>query len=228
MKVDVIIPAYNAETTIAETINSALSQDYSGEFGITVVDDGSTDGTVDVLDGYLGSLNYPPVSLVVNKNQGVASARNQGARYTFGEAILFLDADDKIAPNYLSETVPLLKYKAMGGVVSTGMTYFGGIDDGKYTAPYLPTASRNGLPTCSLIRRKAFESVGGYDPTMIYEDWDLWLRIAQRWEICLLNLPLFFYHRSLTGRNAWQDTEREKHRKEIWDRHHEHHEVDRG
>lgn len=216
MKVDIVIPAHNAQATIAETIDSALAQDYSGEFHITVVDDGSTDDTGNVA----GCYEDERISIVgTDINSGVARARNLGARYTFGEAILFLDADDKVAPNYLSETVPLLKYKAMCGVVSTGMTYFGGIDDGKYTAPYLSTPSRNGLPTCSLIRRKAFESVGGYDPTMVYEDWDLWLRIAQRWEICLLNLPLFFYRRSLTGRNAWQDIEKEKYRKQIKERH---------
>jgi glycosyltransferase involved in cell wall biosynthesis len=220
VKVDIVIPAHNAQATIAETVDSALAQDYSGEFHITVVDDGSTDGTMeDVLDGYLDSLNYP-VSLVSDKNQGVARARNLGARYTFGEAILFLDADDKIAPNYLSETVPLLKYKAMCGVVSTGMTYFGGIDDGKYIAPYFSTPENNRMPTASLIRRKAFESVGGYDPTMVYEDWDLWLRIHEKgWELALLNKPLFLYRRSLTGRNAWQDINREKHRKQIKERH---------
>jgi cellulose synthase/poly-beta-1,6-N-acetylglucosamine synthase-like glycosyltransferase len=215
LKVDIIIPAYNAQATISETIDSALAQNYTGEFTVTVVNDGSIDDTEDIIYSYRGRVQ----TVRTNINNGVADARNLGARYTFGEAILFLDADDKIAPNYLSETVPLLKYKAMCGVVSTGMTYFGGIDEGKYTVPYFSTPSRNGLPTCSLIRRKAFDSVNGYDPTMVYEDWDLWLRIAQRWEICLLNLPLFFYRRSLTGRNAWQDTDREKHRKQIKERH---------
>jgi glycosyltransferase involved in cell wall biosynthesis len=216
VRVDIVIPAYNAQATLAETIDSALAQDYSGEFTVTVVNDGSKDDTVNVLNGYLGLIHQVGYSI----NRGVANARNTGAQYTFGEAILFLDADDKITPNYLSETVPLLKYKAMCGVVSTGMTYFGDIDDGKYIAPYFSTPENNRMPTASLIRRKAFESVGGYDPTMVYEDWDLWLRIHEKgWELALLNKPLFLYRRSLTGRNAWQDTDREKHRKEIKERH---------
>jgi len=216
VKVDIIIPAYNAQATIAETIDSALAQDYIGEFHITVVDDGSTDDTGNIA----GSYGDDRISIVGSDNQGVARARNLGARYSFGEALLFLDADDKIAPNYLSHTVQILKNYAGAGIVSTGMTYFGGIDDGKYTAPYFATASHNGMPTCSLIRRKAFEDVKGYDPTMIYEDWDLWMRIHKKgWEIALLNYPLFFYRRSLTGRNAWQDTDREKHRKQIKERH---------
>jgi cellulose synthase/poly-beta-1,6-N-acetylglucosamine synthase-like glycosyltransferase len=219
MKVDVIIPAYNAEATIAETIDSALAQDYNDNFNVTVVDDGSTDETAMAVAGYLEDLDVP-VSLISSNNQGVARARNLGALYTYGEALLFLDADDKIAPDYLSKTVPLLNAKSTVGVVSTGMTYFGDVDADKYIAPYFASAERNGMPTCSLIRRAAFESVNGYDPTMVYEDWDLWLRIAQRWEICLFNHPLFFYRRTLTGRNAWQDTEKEKHRRQIWDRHH--------
>jgi glycosyltransferase involved in cell wall biosynthesis len=215
VNVDIIIPARNAQATLAETIESALAQDYSGEFRVTVVDDGSTDDTGNIAGVFDG------VMIVGTKvNYGVANARNLGARYSVGEAILFLDADDKIAPNYLSQTVPILKNYKGAGVVSTGMTYFGGIDDGKYIAPYFATSEHNGMPTCSLIRRKAFEDVKGYDPTMVYEDWDLWLRIHKKgWEITLLNYPLFLYRRSLTGRNAWQDTDREKHRRQIKERH---------
>src|SRR3954451_23081406 len=86
--VTAVIPAYNAEKFIADAIESVLAQTYE-PIECIVVDDGSTDGTADVVRRY-----EPPVRLVQQANQKVSKARNYGAELSAGELLGFLDADD--------------------------------------------------------------------------------------------------------------------------------------
>lgn len=208
MKVSIIIPAYNAAATVVETVESALAQTYSN-FDVTVVNDGSTDETTQLVQHY-------PVTLYSKPNGGVANARNAGAAFSSSDALLFLDADDLIDKEYLSKTVPLMVDRV--GVVSTSMQRFG--EDNTLIHPALSTASSNRMPTCSLVSRAAFNEVGGYDPTMMYEDWDLWLKIRKAgWLVAFIYEPLFRYRLTFTGRNAMQDQDRAKHQEEIRRRH---------
>lgn len=91
----VIIPAYNSETTLARAIDSVLAQSYPAQ-EIIVVDDGSTDGTPDVVAHYGKKLRY-----LRQDNAGVSSARNQGAQTASGDWLSFLDADDWYYPDRL-------------------------------------------------------------------------------------------------------------------------------
>lgn len=90
-KVSIIIPAFNAEKTIAYTINSVLAQTYS-EFEVIVINDGSTDRTLEELI-YLESQDSR-IKLLNQKNMGVSAARNKGIKYSTGKYLMFLDADD--------------------------------------------------------------------------------------------------------------------------------------
>lgn len=91
----VIIPAYNSETTLARAIDSVLAQSYPAQ-EIIVVDDGSTDGTPDVVARYGKKLCY-----IRQVNAGVSSARNHGAQAASGDWLAFLDADDWYYPDRL-------------------------------------------------------------------------------------------------------------------------------
>jgi len=86
--VSVIIPAYNCADYIADSIKSALEQDYPNK-EIIVIDDGSTDGTVDALSSFDGE-----ITLIQQQNAGSAVARNAGIKAAKGEFIAFLDSDD--------------------------------------------------------------------------------------------------------------------------------------
>lgn len=175
---------------VSEAIQSALSQSYK-DIEVIVVNDGSTDGS-------LGEIEKFPVKWVNKLNGGLASARNAGIEFATGEYILPLDADDKIDPHYLMKTVPLMSDKV--GVVSTDMQYFG-----THTDRLRPTHTTlqqvvqyNGMPVCSLIRKKAFEQAGGYKSIMTEgcEDWELWVSILKHgWKVAVVNEPLFFYRR---------------------------------
>jgi glycosyltransferase involved in cell wall biosynthesis len=213
MKASIIIPMYNAEKTIIETIESTLAQTHR-DTEILVVNDSSTDKCREI------ALSYRPWITVIDEssvNTGhPARPRNTGALLSNGEFLLFLDADDIILPNYLESTIPLMDLRA--GVVATSMKRFGVQND--LIHPGVSSVTINNMPVCALIRRKAFLDVDGYDPSITHEDWDLWLRIGKtRWETRFFREPLFHYRTSLTGLNAQRDVEADKWREQIRRRH---------
>ena len=103
VKVSTIIPAYNAERTIARAIDSALSQDCEGH-EVVVVDDGSTDSTAAILEKY-GS----QILVIAQCNGGPSAARNAGVRRSTGRYLAFLDADDIWLPGKLKTMVSALE-----------------------------------------------------------------------------------------------------------------------
>ena len=97
--ISIIIPAYNAETTLKRCVRSVLIQDYE-EYEIIVVDDGSKDETSAICDWY--EKKYEAVQVIHSENKGVSSARNLGLEKAMGDYILFLDADDQLVSDALN------------------------------------------------------------------------------------------------------------------------------
>ena len=95
--ITVVIPLYNKETSIAQSLKSVLSQEYD-DFEVVIVDDGSTDGSVGVVE----AINNPRIRLIKQENGGPSKARNAGVKNAKGEWILFLDADDEMLPGALT------------------------------------------------------------------------------------------------------------------------------
>src|SRR4051794_35435915 len=100
LDVSVVMPAYNAEATIGQTISSVLAQTFRN-FELIVVSDGSTDRTAQIVQEL--SANDPRVTLVIQKNRGVAAARNYGISLARTELIAPLDADDIWHGSYLEK-----------------------------------------------------------------------------------------------------------------------------
>ena len=94
--ISVVIPLYNKEASIAQSLKSVLSQEYD-DFEVVIVDDGSTDGSVGVVE----AINDPRIRLIKQENGGPSKARNTGVKNAKGEWILFLDADDEFLPGAL-------------------------------------------------------------------------------------------------------------------------------
>ena len=204
--VSVIIPAYNAEHYIAETIRSVLGQTYE-DFEIIVVDDGSQDGTVAALEPFGSS-----VRLHQQPNGGVARARNTGVALAKGTWIAFLDADDLWLP---------MKLERQLACIGAPMTFTDRLNIGaRGDLPELQSLvtpmqggdifvalMREGnfiTNTSVMIRRDLFEQMGGfYTGLNGTEDWDLWIRVAERHEIGFVAEPLVKYrfHESGISRN---------------------------
>lgn len=98
MKISVIIPAYNIEKYISECIESVLNQNFSDDYEVIIVDDGSTDNTVEEINKY----NQKNVKTIHQKNAGLSAARNTGIDKAAGEYIAFIDGDDIISEDFLS------------------------------------------------------------------------------------------------------------------------------
>src|SRR5579863_1910517 len=103
-RVSILIPAYNAEKWIADTLRSAIAQTWSWK-EIIVVDDGSTDGTVEVARRFASKR----VAVVSKENRGAAAARNDALRLCQGDYIQWLDADDILAPDKIERQLTALR-----------------------------------------------------------------------------------------------------------------------
>jgi glycosyltransferase involved in cell wall biosynthesis len=189
--VSVIIPTYNRAETVRRSIESALEQSYR-PLEVIVVDDGSTDATREVLEAYDDRIRP-----IYQANGGPSVARNTGAAEALGEFIAFLDSDDTWQPEKIARQVALML--AGGEKVSccicnaaviqgnnTGTTTFRasdvmtGMREGFWMNPAPLLATRFILfNQVAMIRRDAFEKVGGFKPEMrLLEDYDLAFRLS--------------------------------------------------
>jgi len=171
--VSAIIPAYNAGSRIGRTRESILSQTYRPQ-EICVVDDGSVDDTADVVRQF-GS----HVQLITRENGGPGAARNTGVAATSGEWIALLDADDAWLPQKLEEQIEYT------GTPEVGVVHSQILGEAKAIVEEITfdTLWKSNMIAASsaLIRRTAFEEVGGFDENralISVEDYNLWLRLT--------------------------------------------------
>lgn len=207
-RVSVVIPAYNAAATLPATLNSVFRQTFT-DYEVVVVDDGSTDSTRTVLAGYGDRLR------VLHKmNEGKpAAARNLGVRESRGEYVAFLDADDCWRPNKLELQVPLLEQNPAVGLVYSAASVVDGEGREVRVSRCAPEGRgrinrllcvRNVMVGSSVIaRRRAIAEAGGFDESLTsIENWDLWIRIARRWEVDFVDRPLTVYRVHAGNRSA--------------------------
>lgn len=194
--VSVIIPAYNAAAFIDRTLRSVLAQTYR-HLEVLVVDDGSIDRTPKIVAAF--ARQDDRVRLLQQANAGVAAARNLAIAHAQGELIAPIDADDLWYPDNLERQVECM----VQGGHSVGLVYSWSVDIdesdrllGGFRAAniegnvYATLICHNflGNASASMMRRSCLEQVGGYDSGLRSqraqgcEDWDLYLRIAEKYE----------------------------------------------
>lgn len=204
--VSVLIPLYNRAKYIDETITSALKQEYS-HIEIIVVDDGSTDGGDKLVEAYCKDY---PVTLYRhpgNVNLGQSISLNLALTKARGEFIAILDSDDIFLPNKLSEQVTFLRENPDVDLVY-GMGY--GVNaDGEIVYEILCEAHEEKndpnrvlldcyfhLPVSSLLRRKVFDLVGGFDESLrAGQDHDMQVRMAEKIKLGFLPRRVYHYRR---------------------------------
>ena len=182
-----VIPVYNRKDRIQPTIESVLNQSVLPR-EIIVVDDGSTDGTSEFVES-----KYPDVKVVTQANQGVSAARNRGITEAKGEWVAFLDSDDEWLPSKLEMQSSWLRNHPDIKVCHCDEIWIRNqvrVNPGKRHKKQGGWIYLHCLPLCVIspsavvINREVFDEVGMFDECLAAcEDYDLWLRITQRFEV---------------------------------------------
>lgn len=212
--VSVIIPSYNRENYIAETIESVLNQTYDN-IELIVVDDGSTDKSRNIIDSYgdkISILEHPG-----RINKGQSAALNLGISISQGEYIAFLDSDDLFAPDKIDKQVRFLEENSQYGLVygnGDAIDENGEILYRLYENDHYEKSDPNLilldcyflLPNNSLLRKDVLASAGLFDESLrAAQDHDLLVRVAEVTKVAYINECLFFYRRhkdSISQRSA--------------------------
>lgn len=184
--VSVVIPSYNREKTIKFAVNSVLNQTYQ-DFEIIIVDDCSTDGSVEVIK----SMTDPRIRLVeLEENGGACAARNRGVEEAKGEWIAFQDSDDEWLPEKLQKQLEQLEREQADFSTCRMRRYYLGSQEkykmypAKIMKPedytYEAVLYRNCVTTPNLmVRRSCFDKVK-FDPEIKkYQDWDYALTLLK-------------------------------------------------
>ncbi|KJH72884.1 glycosyltransferase family 2 protein [Aliterella atlantica] len=198
-KISVIIPAYNAMAYLPTALASVLAQTFT-DFEVLIINDGSSDNILQ----WAKSLVDRRVKIISQTNKGVSVARNTGISNAQGEYIAFLDADDSWEQTKLAKQVEFLDTHPAVGLVSTWVTLVNEKGDFLSEAK-LRFKSKNiwqqmieqCLISCGsvpMVRRDCFATVGLFDPNLQFgEDWEMWTRIAARYNFGLIEECLVSY-----------------------------------
>ncbi|VXD11312.1 conserved hypothetical protein [Planktothrix serta PCC 8927] len=201
-KVSVIIPAYNAENTIVETIESIQKQTLS-DFEVLVIDDGSKDKTIELVK----QITDPRVQVFAYPNGGVSVARNRGIEQAKGEFIAFIDNDDLWTEDKLELQIAALEQHPEASAVYSWTVNM--MDDGESISfvqgtestvegniyPDLLLGNFIGSGSNILVRREVIDVVGGYEPNLAFSDWDFCLRVAAKFQFVVVPKPQILYRK---------------------------------
>ncbi|ALP52231.1 glycosyl transferase [Candidatus Tenderia electrophaga] len=196
--VSVIIPSHNRAHTLARALDSVLAQTHAPD-EVIVVDDGSTDGTEQLVRQHYASVIY-----LKQDNRGVSAARNRGIRQARGDWIALLDSDDEWLPHKLATQLHMLAQQPGNTLIHSDEIW---IRHGVRVNPMDKHAKAGGwifhhcLPLCAIspsatmIQAELFHEIGLFDETLpACEDYDLWLRISARYPVLYCEQPLIIKH----------------------------------
>jgi glycosyltransferase involved in cell wall biosynthesis len=211
--VSVIIPAYNHELYIEEALQSVIDQTYPN-IELIVINDGSTDKTAEIIQKFVDNHKDFNMQFINKKNEGVCETLNKGIEMSKGEYISFLASDDLWLPNKISVQVEYMERNRKTGMVFSDAMFilYNDRTDIKWSdyKPELKKYFKNGMvndvdlyyllltrpliPALTvLVRKSVINKVGLFDKNLVYEDNDMWLRIAREYPIAYIDIPLAYY-----------------------------------
>lgn len=218
MLFSVVIPLYNKVNQIESTVFSVLNQTLD-HFELIVVDDGSTDGSGDVVR----RIRDPRIRLIAQENAGEGAARNSGIEAASGSHVCFLDADDLWCPGFLAEVSLMFSRHQDAVVCATASDVLE--PDGSVTGysegqirwadrkasrlDYLACLGSGVYPvssSCVSVRRAALQGVGGFDQSLrVGADIDMWVRLSELGNFYYSTKVLARYNRAAENRSVHQD-----------------------
>ena len=213
MRVSVLLPVFKGACFVADTLRSVLGQTHA-DIEVIVVNDGSPDNSEDVVQPFLAD---PRVRYFKQTNAGVAAARNTALKHATGDFFALLDQDDLWHPDKLTRQLELFAANPKMGLVHCHAIP---IDENGCPLPANPGRPRatppqafgeiflgNPIQACAgMFSRAALDAVGGFDPApalRFADEYDLWLRIAGRFEVGYVADTLAYYR--LHGENNSAD-----------------------
>ncbi len=207
-KVSIITAAYNHVKFVRQSVESAQAQTYR-DFEHIVIDDGSSDGTAEILQSFGDKITY-----IRQENCGAHAAINRGIRMSSGEFIAILDSDDAWLPHKLERQMQMFEQFPEAGLVYSYASMIdadGGVNgeqigeplsDSRH--PFEELLRGNRVPILAAVfRRACIEDVGFFSETLkAFSDWDLLLRISVRWSFIFVPEPLALYR--VHDNNSWK------------------------
>ncbi len=204
--ISVVIPLYNKEKYISQTLESVFNQTYQ-QFEVIVVNDGSTDKSLEIASRYTDSC----LRIISTENRGVSAARNTGIELANNKWIAFLDADDWWDVAYLTEMLETISEHPEQRLFASGRSRVFTSEIERYHHQLLPEEGKvsilnyleviaHYLPPInssnSIIKKEVFDEKGYFRiHQKRHEDHDLWLRLCKDEKIVLLNKNLSFYRK---------------------------------
>lgn len=206
--ISVVLPVHNGEKTIKDTIESVLNQSLK-DLELIIIDDGSQDSTIQVVE----CIRDNRIKVFSYANAGLAASRNRGIHHATSEYVSFIDADDLWASDKLESQIKALQDYPQAAVAYSWTDY---IDEsgrffrkGSYITAtdniYARLLLINFLENGSnpLIRKEVFSEVGYFDESLpAAEDWDMWFRLAARYEFVGVSSPQILYRISASSMSA--------------------------
>lgn len=176
--ISIIVPCYKQAQYLSECLQSVTDQTYQN-WECIIVDDGSPDNTENIAKTWC--LKDKRIKYLYKDNGGLSAARNTGIAIAQGEWILPLDADDKIAAQYLELAVQVIENDDKVGIIYCEAEFFGD-KSGKWeleTYNFEKLLIKNQIFCSAFYKKEDWHRIGGYDENMIYgyEDWEFWINL---------------------------------------------------
>jgi len=196
--ISVIIPLYNAESTIVKALDSVKNQKTDEVFEIFVINDGSTDNSNGIVENYILENPEMKIHLIHQENKGVSAARNAGLRLAKGEFIALLDADDVWLPEKTEKQIQFLKPEKKIDFLASARNYNNLLfpykaEKGKLSEiTFKKLLIRNETqPSTVIFKKKILQNTGFFDEKQRYaEDVNYWMKISEKNKMFILNETL--------------------------------------
>lgn len=215
--VSIVIPAYNAEKTVIETLESVVNQTYKN-IEVIVVDDGSSDNTFNVIKEFAKA--YGNMKVLSKNNEGLPATRNYGFQYVTGEYLVFLDADDLLDASYVSSCVEQYHNNSQLDIVYTQTQLFeretGLMESWDYSKESILWT--NCFTATAMMKSENLKAIGLYDTNLKFaEDWEMWIRMTAHFDnVYKINKPLFYYRKRHTKDSMTDENRKQNISDESW------------
>lgn len=200
--VSVIMPVYNAERTLSQSVDSVLVQTFK-DFELIIVNDGSTDSTGEILN----KLSDERINIISIQNSGPSAARNEGIRFAKGKYLSFIDSDDLWTKDKLEKQYTKLRNQPECDVVYSWTIFID--ENGRYIHPLKPVRYQGnvyekmlinnfvGSGSNILVTRRSIESSGYFNPDLKYgEEWELLIRLSKNYKFTVVDEYQIFYRQN--------------------------------